>query len=58
VLCKMVANHQFAIIKAEPDDGGLIDSYHPFYTFKYGNQTMLNIQRNGIREKQDAVIFI
>lgn len=29
----------FSIVKAEPDEHGLIDSYHPSYTFKYGNTT-------------------
>lgn len=31
----------FAFTKAEPDRGGFIDSYHPSYTFKYGNTTSL-----------------
>lgn len=30
---------QYSIIKAEPDEFGFIDSYHPSYTFKYGNST-------------------
>jgi hypothetical protein len=29
----------FSIVKAKPDEHGLIDSYHPSYTFKYGNTT-------------------
>ncbi|HFD32859.1 MAG TPA: hypothetical protein ENJ28_09170 [Gammaproteobacteria bacterium] len=31
----------FCIEKAHPDESGLIDSYHPSYTFKYGNTTIL-----------------
>ncbi len=38
---------QFAIRKAEPDDCGLIDSYHPSYTFKHGNQTSFSTTDNG-----------
>lgn len=33
------ADHQFSFLKATPDDTGFIDSYHPSYTFKYGNGT-------------------
>ena len=29
----------FAIKKVQPDDTGIIESYHPSYTFKYGNTT-------------------
>lgn len=29
----------YSIVKAEPDSTGYIDSYHPSYTFKYGNST-------------------
>jgi len=36
-----IAEHQFAINKAEVNDIGLIKSYHLSYTFKYGNQTVL-----------------
>jgi len=31
--------HQFSFLKAIPDKTGFIDSYHPSYTFKYGNKT-------------------
>ncbi len=31
----------FSIVKAVPDEQGLVDSYHPSYTFKYGNSTSL-----------------
>ena len=31
----------FSIVKAAPDKHGLVDSYHPSYTFKYGNSTTL-----------------
>ncbi len=31
----------FAIVKTEPDENGIIASYHPSYTFKYGNTTIL-----------------
>lgn len=31
----------FSIVKAEPDEHGFIDSYHPSYTFKYGNTTSI-----------------
>ncbi len=34
-----VDNKQFSIVKAEPDGKGLVYSYHPSYTFKYGNTT-------------------
>ena len=33
------AKHQFAFLKAVPDEIGFVDSYHPSYTFKYGNKT-------------------
>ncbi len=33
------AKHQFSFLKATPDETGFIDSYHPSYTFKYGNKT-------------------
>jgi hypothetical protein len=32
----------FSIVKAAPDKHGLVDSYHPSYTFKYGNSTSLD----------------
>lgn len=32
-------NKDFSIVKARPDENGFIDSYHPSYTFKYGNST-------------------
>jgi len=34
-----VGEREFAIKRARPDDSGLIESYHPSYTFKYGNRT-------------------
>lgn len=34
-----VNNKQFSVVKAVPDSKGLIYSYHPSYTFKYGNTT-------------------
>jgi len=34
-----VENKRFSIVKAEPDNNGMIYSYHPSYTFKYGNST-------------------
>lgn len=34
-------HREFSIIKAEPDSAGFIQSYHPSYTFKYGNSTNL-----------------
>ena len=34
-----VKNNIFSIIKATPDETGFIDSYHPSYTYKYGNLT-------------------
>jgi hypothetical protein len=33
--------HNFSMVKAQPDQSGFIDSYHPSYTFKYGNNTEL-----------------
>ncbi len=36
-----VSNNQFAILKTEPDEKGFVSSYHPSYTFKYGNTTSL-----------------
>ncbi len=33
------AKNEFSILKVEPDDVGFIESYHPSYTFKYGNST-------------------
>jgi len=38
-----IAEHQFAIHKAEVNDVGLIESYHPSYTFKYGNITQFQV---------------
>jgi hypothetical protein len=37
---------QYSIIKTEPDRSGFIDSYHPSYTFKYGNSTHLGELKN------------
>lgn len=32
---------EFSIVKAQPGNGGFVDSYHPSYTFKYGNTTYI-----------------
>lgn len=34
-------NKTFSIIKTAPDKLGFVDSYHPSYTFKYGNSTSI-----------------
>jgi hypothetical protein len=34
-----VDGRRFAIKRARPNENGMIDSYHPSYTFKYGNTT-------------------
>ncbi|WP_201090976.1 hypothetical protein [Thiocystis minor] len=34
-----VGDHLFSLTAAHPDDQGLLESYHPSYTFKYGNRT-------------------
>lgn len=34
-----VGEHVFSLTAAHPDDHGLLESYHPSYTFKYGNRT-------------------
>jgi hypothetical protein len=34
-----IGDKEFTVKKAHPNDSGLIDSYHPSYTFKYGNIT-------------------
>jgi len=37
-----ISKNEFSIIKAEPDNTGFIDgSYHPSYTFNYGNSASL-----------------
>jgi len=36
-----VKDRLFSITKALPSDKGLIESYHPSYTFKYGNRTQI-----------------
>ncbi|MCK5539395.1 MAG: hypothetical protein KAI69_00590 [Deltaproteobacteria bacterium] len=36
-----IENNLFSIIKATLDESCYIDSYHPSYTFKYGNSTNL-----------------
>lgn len=36
-----IDNRLFSIIKSEPDNTGFVDSYHPSYTFKYGNSTSI-----------------
>ena len=33
---------EFSVIKASPDTSGFIESYHPSYTFKYGNTTTIS----------------
>ncbi|MBE0377632.1 MULTISPECIES: hypothetical protein [Pseudoalteromonas] len=35
------ADKQYSILKATPDKYGFIESYHPSFTFKYGNATDL-----------------
>lgn len=39
----------FSIKEAAPDENGVINSYHPSYTFKYGNETVFNNQSNTIQ---------
>ncbi len=34
-----IGHHLFSIKRAVPDENGLVSSYHPSYTFKYGNKT-------------------
>lgn len=34
-----LGKNEFSIIKTEPDSTGFIESYHPSYTFMYGNYT-------------------
>ncbi|MBY0577915.1 MAG: hypothetical protein K2P57_02605 [Burkholderiales bacterium] len=36
-----VGKESYSIAKAMPDKNGLVDSYHPSFTFKYGNSTIL-----------------
>ena len=36
-----IAKNRFSFLKAAPDKTGFIDSYHPSYTFKYGNRTTI-----------------
>jgi len=36
---RKTGDRHFAIKRAMPDESGFIDSYHPSYTFKYGNTT-------------------
>lgn len=36
-----VGDKSFSIVKAMPDENGFVDSYHPSYTFKYGNSTSI-----------------
>ena len=31
----------YSFLKAEPDAAGFVDSYHPSYSFKYGNSTVI-----------------
>ena len=35
------ADKQYSILKAIPDNFGFVESYHPSFTFKYGNTTDL-----------------
>jgi len=35
-----ISPHRFAITKADKEDDGLVENYHPSYTFKYGNETV------------------
>lgn len=42
---KKTGSKLFQISTAQKNRNGLIDSYHPSYTFKYGNQTQL--EKNG-----------
>lgn len=36
---KNIGHHLFSIQREVPDENGFINSYHPSYTFKYGNKT-------------------
>lgn len=36
-----VGPNNFSILRAKPNDEGFINSYHPSYTFKYGNTTSI-----------------
>lgn len=36
-----VGDKSFSIAKSTPDENGFVDSYHPSYTFKYGNSTSI-----------------
>lgn len=36
-----IGSNEFSILKAIPDASGFIESYHPSYTFKYGNITRI-----------------
>ncbi len=38
-----INTREFSVVKAEPDEQGIVQSYHPSFTFKYGNRTLLNI---------------
>jgi hypothetical protein len=38
---KKAGEKSFTFQKASPDRSGLVDSYHPSYTFRYGNTTSL-----------------
>ncbi len=40
---KKTEKGKFAILKDEVDSEGLVFSYHPSYTFKYGNETMCEV---------------
>ena len=37
-----ISEDTYAIIASKPEKDGLIQSYHPSFTFKYGNTTLLN----------------
>jgi hypothetical protein len=49
-----VEKNIYSIIKAEPDNAGYVDSYHPSYTFKYGNTT--NIGEIGKQEHIRSIL--
>ena len=36
-----IGKKEFAILKAIPDTSGFVESYHPSFTFKYGNTTKI-----------------
>lgn len=36
-----IGSNEFSIVKVTPDASGFVESYHPSYTFKYGNTTRI-----------------